>query len=109
MTLAHSDLLPLIRERNPFKAGNVYAETKNGVYVVYSYGEHFPLAVHRDDRWFVNHDRYSVSTSCQQSKTGVRCLPGAATKNTKELCAMVRYGSTANQVAETLLRSPKYA
>jgi hypothetical protein len=38
-------------------------------YVVYSYGRHFPIYiyVHCADKWFVNKDKYSPTTSRHQS------------------------------------------
>lgn len=45
------------------KAGNVYYRGR----VLFSYGEHFPLAYVRGTRAFFNCDKYSISTSRQQS------------------------------------------
>jgi hypothetical protein len=32
-------------------------------YVVYSYGEHWPLFVYEDGKWYENADKYSRSTT----------------------------------------------
>lgn len=42
-------------------------------YVVYSYGDHFPMYIYdeRLSQWFGNADRYSVTTSRHQSQ----CMP----------------------------------
>lgn len=52
--------------REPFKGSNTWGEwlTKS-LYVVYSYGRHFPLFVWDNDvqMWFANADKYSRSTS----------------------------------------------
>lgn len=101
--ISQCDAGHLIRRREPFKAGNVYAESKNGLYVAYSYGEHFPLAVHSPDNgWFVNKDKFSPSTTIQQSKTSVRSLPGATFLSTAELVGMVRAGTRLNQVTNRI-------
>lgn len=103
--ISQSDAGHLIRRREPFKASNVYAESKNGLYVAYSYGEHFPLAVHSPDNgWLVNKDKYSASTGRQQSKTNVRSLPGATFLSTAEMVAKVDLGGPAYQQAQRLLR-----
>lgn len=93
MTLAHSDLFPLIKACKPFKAGNVFAEYRNGQYVTYSYGEHFPLAVRTDEGWRINHTKFSPSTTRQQQRLGLSRLPGSKGLPTHELCALVDIGS----------------
>lgn len=96
MTYAQSDLPALIRRREIFKAGNVFSEVRNGIYAAYSYGHHFPLAVYTEDgRWLVNTDKYSVSTTIQQSRTGVRCLPGCTRVSTNEAVAVINRGTAA--------------
>lgn len=47
--------------RDPYKAG---------IYVVYSYGSHYPMFIYdlETDQWFVNSDKYSVTTSKQSSR-----------------------------------------
>ncbi len=105
MSLSQSDAGDLIRARKHFKAGNVYAETKNGCYVVYSYGEHFPLAIHvPDEGWSINTDRYSISTTCQQSKTGVRSLPEATFADTEALIRRLDYGTPESRDVRTLAK-----
>ena len=37
-------------------------------YVVYSYGRHFPMFISINGHWYENSDKYSVSTSKQQSQ-----------------------------------------
>jgi len=52
------------------------SEMLGSVYVVYSYGDHFPMYMYsqRMDRWFGNKGRYSVTTSRHQSQ----CRPASA-------------------------------
>jgi len=57
-------------KKEEFKANNLFAEWTNGVYVVYSYGRHFPMFLYNPvkDKWFENKDKYSISTSKQQNQ-----------------------------------------
>lgn len=64
-------------DRVEFKANNIFSEKKNDVYVVYSYGYHFPMFVWKEGIWYENMDKYSVSTSKQQTQSrplGARTL-----------------------------------
>jgi hypothetical protein len=105
MTISQGDASTLIRSRIPFKCGNVYAEIKNGLYAVFSYGEHFPLAVYHPRKgWHVNITKWSPSTSIQTSKTGVRGLPDAAFLPCADMLQLVRDGSPAHQTQQLLNR-----
>jgi hypothetical protein len=58
--------------RNPStRNGSVFSEAKENMYVVYSYGYHFPMYVYdyAIGKWIGNNDKYSVTTTRQQSKT----------------------------------------
>lgn len=69
----------LVRRQIEFKGLNIFAEIQNPVnntmrYVVYSYGYHFPMYIaewqagDRDNAtWYENADKFSQSTSRQQS------------------------------------------
>ncbi|WP_212634847.1 hypothetical protein, partial [Salmonella enterica] len=60
-----------VRECTPFTAANIFSTiNNNGLYVVYSYGEHFPLFIydHNSDTWLENSDGYSRTTSQHRSK-----------------------------------------
>ena len=58
-----------VEEKIPFKANNIFAEkTSDGMYIVYSYGYHFPMYAFVDGEWLENSDKYSVSTSKQQTQ-----------------------------------------
>ncbi len=72
---------------------NEYGGYEN-LYVVYSYGYHFPMYIY--DRqagiWIGNEDRYSMSTSKHQSQ----CRPSEAVEcwlNTDEMKDYIRCGS----------------
>jgi hypothetical protein len=67
----------LVSRQVVFKGSNTYSE-RNGVqYVVYSYGEHFPLYLWVNDTmggttpegvWYENRERYSSSTTRHRSQ-----------------------------------------
>ena len=56
--------------KKQFKANNMFAQWTNGVYVVYSYGKHFPMYIYNpiEQIWYENKDKYSQSTSKQQNQ-----------------------------------------
>tara|TARA_Y100000401_G_scaffold48336_1_gene37561 strand:- start:427 stop:723 length:297 start_codon:yes stop_codon:yes gene_type:complete len=78
-----------VENKVEFKANNIFAES-NGVsmYCVFSYGYHFPMYVYLNGRWFENSDKYSVSTSKQQ--TQARPSYKMQYKTTAELLNMIR-------------------
>lgn len=79
-----------VEEKTPFKANNVFAEeTSEGMYIVYSYGYHFPMYAFIDGEWLENSDKYSVSTSKQQTQA----RPSYKTKkmNTNLLKKCIRF------------------
>lgn len=76
--IANADARHYVETHKPFKGSNLWGEWRNtdehessGVYVVYSYGQHFPMWVYDEitDQWFGNHDRYSRTTSKHRSQT----------------------------------------
>jgi len=53
-----------IRNRTPFKKGNMYGQSSGDLYVVYSYGDHWPLAFHTPHHgWVVNDTKYDGPTT----------------------------------------------
>lgn len=63
-----------VRDREPFKSTNVFGEMLNkGVYVVYSFGRHFPMYAYIDGEWYRNTDGFSRTTAKHK---GQAC-PGA--------------------------------
>jgi len=52
-----------------FQGSNVFGRWESrACYVVYSYGEHFPMYAKIRGAWYANKDKYSVSTSRHQSQ-----------------------------------------
>lgn len=62
-----------VQARKPFTNhnGQLYGKWDGAVYVVYSYGPHWPLFIYdaKHDVWFENEDRYSATTSKHRSQT----------------------------------------
>jgi hypothetical protein len=60
-----------VEAKKDFKGNNLYGINLNGLYVVYSYGSHFPLYVFINDtkKWYENIDKCSSSTSKHKSQS----------------------------------------
>lgn len=73
--IANRDMGEYVRHMIEFKNNNnsVYATTVTSsqglgpIYVVYSYGTHFPMYAWEKGKWYGNKDKYSRTTSCHQS------------------------------------------
>ena len=83
-----------VEARKPFTGSNMYAERRTAshghsdLYVVFSYGEHWPIYIAETDNetghteWYENNERYSQSTTRHQSQANpykpcVPMTPGA--------------------------------
>ena len=74
--VANGKCRELVRNHKQFDGNNLYARvhyvsgTDETLYVVYSYGSHYPLFIYHygTDTWFENEDRYSVTTSKHRSQ-----------------------------------------
>lgn len=84
--VANREIPRLVRYRDDFETNNstVFTRRKGGRYCVYSYGEHFPMAVY-DGKWFVNKDKYSPTTSRHQSLVS-QALCGSVTTRVDTKC-----------------------
>lgn len=65
-----------VQELKPFVANNIFAEFRrdengNDKYVVFSYGQHWPLFIfdYQTDEWYENKSKYGVTTSKHHSQT----------------------------------------
>lgn len=100
--IANKNAREFVEARQPFKGSNLYAERHRAshghtdIYVVYSYGTHFPIYVAEADdngevHWYENAGRYSISTTKHQSQAcpyNVKRMP----MTTAMLRALVRDG-----------------
>ena len=71
MKIANKDASEYINRCEPFKGSNTFGEKhKANLYVVYSYGRHFPMYVYdySTREWYENSDKYSSTTSKHQSQ-----------------------------------------
>lgn len=60
----------LVAQHSAFRGNSIYAKVVDEFYAVFSYGDHFPIAIRRrtmDEPWLVNEDKYSPTTSRHQS------------------------------------------
>ena len=95
--IANRDCRSYVERRDEFKANNIFAKWHGKVYVVYSYGEHYPMFLYIADKkpdggWYENSDKYSRSTSKHHSQARpFRAVPiqPASTQDLKNL--MFRY------------------
>lgn len=93
MKIANKDARSYVQSQHPFEGSNLYAQFKpegDGIrYIVYSYGEHFPMFIHCNGTWYENEDRYSRTTSKHRSQ----CHPLVTTvKLTTEWMKRLAYG-----------------
>ena len=67
--IANYQVSGFVIDREEFKTNNgtLYGVHIDNKYVVFSYGQHFPLFIYVDGRWFENSDKYSVTTSKHHS------------------------------------------
>jgi hypothetical protein len=77
--IANKNAQDCVRLLVPFQGSNLFGEYIHdkkeaerfgwhNPYVVYSYGYHFPMFIFINGHWYENSDKYSVSTSKQQSQ-----------------------------------------
>ena len=72
--IANRNAREYVQRNEPFQASNMfglfydYDEGRNTPYVVYSNGYHFPMFIYLGNSWYENSDKYSVSTSKQQTQ-----------------------------------------
>ena len=76
MRVSNSKARDMVNMLEEFQGSNMFAqwyswdEGANRLYVVYSYGRHFPMYVYddRENKWVGNKDKYSRSTTRHQSQ-----------------------------------------
>ena len=69
MRVANKDAKQYIDRQEKFIGSNTFGEQADNLYVVYSYGHHFPMYIYdrQAGEWIGNKGRDSVSTTRQQS------------------------------------------
>ena len=67
--IANKDMRGYVMSLTKFRGSNTFAEKRpNNLYVVFSYGYHWPMFICKDGQWYENSGRYSVSTSKHHSQ-----------------------------------------
>lgn len=66
--VSNSKAREFVQSQTPFKGSNTFAEVISGIYVVFSYGYHFPMFACVNGQWYENGDKFSQSTSKQKSQ-----------------------------------------
>lgn len=92
LKLANRDVRGAVQNRQEFKNtnGTLFGRWETRfLYVVYSYGEHFPLFLndcsYGESAWAVNTDKYSVTTSRHFTYANPECENvGSTTQELKE-------------------------
>ena len=71
MKIANRNSSQYVQNCELFKANNLYSESNDDFYIVFSYGSHWPLWVYckRLGMWLENTDKYSVTTSKHKSQS----------------------------------------
>ena len=76
-----------VENRREFDGSNLYARNIGKLYIVYSYGTHYPMFLFRKGWWYENSDTYSKSTGKHHSQArpnysrNIKALDTAEMKN----------------------------
>jgi len=64
-----------VKDRREFKGNNCHGLWVGRMYVVYSYGDHWPMFLYDSQcrEWFENEEKYSVTTSKHRSSAHPHC------------------------------------
>ena len=105
--IANKNASESVNNRDVFQGSNIFAELlrhhtcgcNENLYVVYSYGHHFPMYVFDYDtrEWYANKDKYSSTTSKHQTQ----CRPRfeiARKFNTEDLKKLIARGGMVGYV-----------
>lgn len=99
MRVSNKDVPHLVGMRVPFQThqgsvrATLFASTNN--YAVFSYGDHWPLAVYEDmtSTWYVNMDKYSQTTTRHASLVRRGVGPDAVPLCVEDMLTVVKHGS----------------
>lgn len=70
MKIANKDARGYVQRLETFKGSNIFSEHRGKLYVVFSYGYHFPMFIYDKEarQWYGNSSKYSRTTSKQQGQ-----------------------------------------
>jgi hypothetical protein len=94
MDIANRDASGYVTRREEFTGSNLFGIWENGIYVVYSYGLHWPLWVHDGARWLENTDTYSRATSRHKNQS--RPSEDTLKRNTEQLLSLIKDRASVN-------------
>lgn len=57
-----------VETQQVFQGSNCFSEQRGDLYVVFSYGYHWPMFIFRGGKWYENGSKYSVTTSKHHSQ-----------------------------------------
>ena len=107
----NSDMWRYTTDRQEFKNHNetAWGEWRDNLYIVYSYGQHFPMYVYDEqaDRWYGNRDKFSRTTTRHQTNSQPEGVPIEWT-DTKHLMAIILLGGIIDYAVERL-STPEFA
>ena len=106
---ANKDCASYVTKREEFKGSNLFGEWDGAsdyfdisdtynLYIVYSYGRHFPIYLYLNGVWYENTDKYSVSTSKHQTqarpeastvKVDARSIRDIINRNVQRRCSAI--------------------
>lgn len=101
MRVANASARTYVQNLEPFNGSNTYArlhaptaDRPSELYIVYSYGEHYPMFVAETfegiTKWYENIDRYSQTTSKQRGQ--LHPLTQTTKLHTADMYRMSAYG-----------------
>ena len=84
--------------RNRTREPSLYAVDHGPIYVVYSYGPHWPLFIYNKETrvWVENTDRYSVTTSRHRSQAHPHPLGVLEPSNTEAMKWLINFATSSN-------------
>ena len=68
MKVANKNARRYVEQQKVFTGSNCFSEQRGRMYVVFSYGRHWPMFICKDGKWYENGSKYSVTTSKQHSQ-----------------------------------------
>lgn len=73
-----SDVRREVIGRREFSGNSIYGQNWTigdvSMYVVFSYGTHWPLWIYRRGKWYGNSDKYSVTTGRHRTASNPGCI-----------------------------------
>lgn len=90
--VANKDARAYVRIREEFTGSNTFSMWyyQPKMYVVYSYGVHWPLFIYADGKWYENAEKYSPSTSKHHSQLHPLCE--TEKRNALDMKLIAEYG-----------------